>query len=260
MKYIDTHCHIDMILAKEPGLSDYSAIKELFPESFEKLIHICCHPDNIQWSLDFINTHAEAFASFGVHPHDAKDYNDKIHQEILNALNHPKAIALGECGLDYFYEQSPREIQIQVFEKQLRAAQDRSLPLILHTRDAEEDTLQVLKNNLDPQTKVHVHCFTGNADFAEQLLDLSPNIYFGFTGIVTFKNADNVRESLERVPIHRLLLETDSPFLAPVPFRGKTAHPGMIPEIASKIAELKRVETSVIFEQCRQNTKFVYGI
>lgn len=260
MKYIDTHCHIDMILRKESEIKDFKELKKEFPPEFESLIQICCHPDQIEWSLEFLNANPDCYAAFGIHPHDASLYSDEIHQALQAALAHPRAVALGECGLDYFYEQSPKEQQIPVFERQLELCQNLKLPLVLHTRSADEDTLAVLKNQLRAETKVHVHCFTGEAEFAEELLQLSSEIYFGFTGIISFKNADNVRRSLERIPLERLLLETDSPFLAPVPFRGKTAHPGMIPYIAEKMAAIKGVELSKLYRQVRQNTHKVFGI
>lgn len=260
MKYIDTHCHVDMILQKAQHFGSFAELRQEFPTEYESLIQICCHPGQIAWTLDFLNQNPDCFGAFGVHPHDASLYNSQVHEELKKALSHPQVRALGECGLDYFYEQSPRDVQIPVFEQQLVLAQELELPLVLHTRSADADTLDVLKSHLNPNTKVHVHCFTGEADFAKQLLELSEHIYFGFTGILTFKNAENVRESLRQVPLNRLLLETDGPFLAPVPHRGKVAHPGHIPWTAAQMAEIKGVSLEDLYIQVRTNTQNVFGI
>ncbi len=248
---------MDMILSKEESWTEDSLIAQ-FPGECQGWLHICCHPETIPWALDHIDRIPQAYGAFGVHPHDAHLYNDQVHQSLCDTMAHPKTKAWGEIGLDYFYDQSPRDIQRRVLATQLEAAQSFAKPIVLHTRSADADTLSVLKQHLDPKTKMHVHCFTGEAEFATQLMDLSENIWFGFTGIITFKNADNVRRSLEIVPEKRLLVETDGPFLAPVPFRGKTAHPGMIPQIIAKMAEVKGLEIPHLWRILRQNTKNVY--
>lgn len=257
--FIDTHCHLDMILAKK-NLTD---LEELLPElgdQLEKMIHIACDAGAFAAGIAFAEKYENIYLGMGVHPHDAKDYNSHTHQKLIDFMQHPKVVAWGECGLDYHYDNSPREIQKSVFIQQIRAAQKLAKPLIIHTRDAEADTLEILQKELSPNTKVHVHCFTSHESLALELLKLSSNIYFGFTGVLTFKSAQDIRDTVKKIPLEKILLETDSPFMAPKPFRGKPCHPGMVPYIAQEIATLKNEPLEKLFLQCRANTQKMYGI
>jgi TatD DNase family protein len=179
---------------------------------------------------------------------------------MLEYLKHPKCVACGEFGLDYHYDPESRPRQIALFERHLQLALTSGKTIVLHLREADDDALAVLRGADIRNKNIHVHCFTGTPGFAEALLALDANIYIGFTGIITFKNAQNVRDAAAIVPDSRMLLETDSPYMAPIPYRGKPCHSGYIPYIANKLAEVKGKPVEEIYRQVRENTRRCYGI
>lgn len=258
-EYIDTHCHLDSILARmqAPDFPDFRA--RHLPADFGGCITISCDPASIPATLALM-THEGVHGSFGLHPHDAKAYSPGLEDILRQAMANPKTVAWGEIGLDYHYNMSPPDLQREVFARQIRMAVDCGKPLIIHTREAEQDTLDILVREAPRAWRIHVHCFTSSQDLARKLLDAFPNLRLGFTGIVTFKNAQDLQEVVKATPLDRLLLETDGPYLAPVPHRGKPAHPGHIPFIAQKIAELKGVPVEEVYRAARRNTRDVYGI
>ncbi len=259
MEFIDTHCHLDMILAKL-GLPDFHSFRaQCLPPEFAGCITISCAPDSIEAALAVLDE-PQVYGAFGIHPHDAKAYGPELEARLQGALSHPKALAWGEIGLDYHYDFSPREEQREVFARQIRQGVALGKPLIIHTREAEEDTLELLEREAPRDWKIHVHCFTSSPGMAERLLASFPNLCLGFTGIVTFKNALELQGIAKATPLDRILLETDGPYLAPIPHRGKPAHPGHIPFIAAKIAELKGVEVGTVYAAARENTRRTYGI
>ena len=235
---------------------------------FESAVSVFCDketlPPHSNFWRDLIETpEANLYAALGVHPHEAKHYNDEIEEAIVSALQHPRAVAWGEMGLDYHYNLSPPEVQRQVFERQLRMAMKLEKPMIIHTREAEDDTFEIMTKVVpqDYGRKIHVHCFTSSISLARRLLAHYPDVvFFGFTGVITFKNAEDIRQTVAEVPLNRILLETDGPFMAPVPYRGKVAHPGHIPYVAQTIADVKKVSLEEVLETCRANTQTVYGI
>lgn len=282
MDFIDTHCHLDSILAKlgmtdfgafkaryltgipdpsdTPGTNDTAVTTKLAPWSaFGGCITISCDPDSIGPALGLMRNDG-VYGAFGIHPHDAKAYGPELEAKLIAAMADPKTVAWGEIGLDYHYNMSPPEIQRQVFARQIRLGVEHGKPLIIHTREAEADTLELMLREAPPDWKIHVHCFTSSPDMADKLLAAFPNLCLGLTGIVTFKNAQELQEVAKATPLERLLLETDGPYLAPIPYRGKPAHPGHIPYIAMKIAELKGVQVGVVYAAARENTRRIYGI
>ena len=259
MAFIDTHCHLDSILAKL-GTADYADFKARFlPPEYAGCITISCDPASIGPALGLMEI-PDVHGAFGIHPHDAKAYDDALEARLRAALAHPKAVAWGEIGLDYHYDFSPRETQREVFARQIGQGTALGKPLIIHTREAESDTLEILEREAPRDWRIHVHCFTSSPAMAERLLSSFPNLCLGFTGIVTFKNAQELQAVAKATPLDRLLLETDGPYLAPIPHRGQPAHPGHIPLIAAKIAELKGIGTEAVYAAARENTKRVYGI
>jgi TatD DNase family protein len=267
MEYIDTHCHMDMILAKL-GLADFQAFRaaclpEVLPVAlpivFGGCITISCDPSSVPATLALMSNPG-VYGAFGIHPHDAKAYSPGLEEILRKAMDNPKTVAWGEIGLDYHYNMSPPELQREVFVRQIRMGVECGKPLIIHTREAEADTLEILRSEAPRDWRIHVHCFTSSLDLAGKLLDAFPNLRLGFTGIVTFKNALDLQEVVKATPMDRFLLETDGPYLAPVPHRGKPAHPGHIPLIAQKIAELKGVTVEAVYAAARDNTREVYGI
>lgn len=196
------------------------------------------------------------YAASGVHP-ESVDENPENYLDIVRetALSSPKIKAIGEIGLDYHYDGYSREKQLKLFEEQLILAKELDLPVIVHSRDACEDTLNMLKKH---RPKGVVHCFSGSAETAKEIIKLG--MYIGFTGVLTFKNAKKALKSLEEVPLDRLLLETDCPYMAPVPFRGKRCDSSMIAYTAAAAAEIKGIDTQEIIDITCENGKRFYGI
>lgn len=196
------------------------------------------------------------YAASGVHP-ESVDENPENYLDIVRetALSSPKIKAIGEIGLDYHYDGYSREKQLKLFEEQLILAKELNLPVIVHSRDACEDTLNMLKKH---RPKGVVHCFSGSAETAKEIIKLG--MYIGFTGVLTFKNAKKALKALEEVPLDKLLLETDCPYMAPVPFRGKRCDSSMIAYTAAAVAEIKGIDTQEIIDITCENGKRFYGI
>ncbi|HIT19186.1 MAG TPA: TatD family hydrolase [Candidatus Fimivivens faecavium] len=195
------------------------------------------------------------YASAGVHPHEAKTLTDEALTQIEALTRHNKVVALGEIGLDYFYDRSPREVQRAAFERQLALARDLGLPVIIHSRDAHADTLEIVKRF---RPKGVVHCFSGSAELAREYIRLG--MYLGFTGAVTFRNARRPLEAARAVPLDRLLIETDCPYMAPEPFRGKRCDSTMLPRTVGTLAGVKGIEADTLIRETAKNAFAVYGI
>ncbi len=247
--FIETHCHLDYLKA-EPLEEIRKKIREA---GILKVITIGVDPVNIDLVMDLSNAHDEIYFTQGIHPHDAKDATELEFEKIISRANMPKMVAVGEIGLDYHYNNSPAEIQRATFERQLQIACDQNLPVVIHTRDAEDDTKAILKNfSSSLKNKGVVHSFTSSLELAEFVL--SEGFYIGFNGIITFKKAENVQEVVKIAPAERILFETDSPFLTPVPHRGKENAPFYLPFIAEKIAALKKIDLEDLKKQVFQNS------
>ena len=259
MDYIDTHCHLDSILA-QLKVPDFATLRsQYFPADFGGCITISCDPGTTEAVLGLLKEDG-VYGAFGIHPHEAKAYGPELEVVLKGTMANPKTVAWGEIGLDYHYDFSPREVQREVFARQIRMGVECRKPLIVHTREAEADTLAILEAESPRDWKIHVHCFTSSLEMAEKLLAGFPNLCLGFTGIVTFKNTQELQAVAKATPLHRILLETDGPYLAPVPHRGRPAHPGHIPLIAQKLAELKGVDVAEVYGGARGNTKRIYRI
>ena len=246
---IETHCHLDYLKA-EPLEDIRRKIKEA---GITKVVTIGVDPVNLDKVLELSNTYEEIYFTQGIHPHDAKEATEIEFNKIISRSSRPKMVAVGEIGLDYHYNNSPPEIQRSVFEKQLQIACDQDLPVVIHTRDADEDTKAILKNFSGKLKRTGVvHSFTSTIELAEFVL--SEGFYIGFNGIITFKKAENVQAVVKITPVERILFETDSPFLTPVPHRGKENAPFYLPFIAARIAELKNVDLEKLKSQVYQNS------
>lgn len=257
-KFADTHCHLDMI-AQRKDYENLSIVVENFPEELDFVVHVACEVE--AWNQVDVICQLDSRIVFaaGLHPHDARLYNQNHENTLLEISKHPKFRAWGECGLDYHYDYSPRGIQQKVFSRQLELALSRKLPVIVHTREADSDTLAILREHLSHDSRLHIHCYTGSSAFAEELLKLPGELFFGFTGVLTFPGAQSVRDAAQMIPADRLLTETDGPFMAPVPWRGKTAHPKMIPAMVEKLAEIHSRTVDEMYGQLMENTKKFYG-
>lgn len=207
------------------------------------------------FGINLAEKYSFVYASAGVHPHEAKDAPADLRERLVSLSMHPKVLAIGEIGLDYHYDFSPLDVQLKVFELQLQTALELDMPVIIHDREAHADTLAMLKKYWP---KGIVHCYSGSAEMAEELLRLG--LYIGFTGVVTFKNARKTLEAVAAVPLDRLLVETDCPYMAPEPYRGKRCDSSMITETAMAIAKVKGVSVQELLDTTRKNAENIYGI
>jgi len=247
---IETHFHLDML--KEMSFDETMAKCRL--HQIEKLITISTAEDNLDLVIQLTKTYPELYCTQGIHPHDAQDFSNKTIAMIKNNLNqHAKIVAIGEIGLDYHYNKSPREQQIYAFKEQLELAILYDLPVVIHTREADQDTMAILIQYAPRMNKKGVlHSFTSSLELAKLALDLG--FYIGFNGIITFKNADNVREVLTHVPLDRILLETDAPFLTPIPYRGMENAPFYLPFIAMKMADILNISIEDLLARVYKNS------
>ena len=233
---IDSHCHLD----HEPLYSDLNnVIKRSKDIGIKKLLTISTSVESFSRVKDIVKKDDIIFGTIGIHPHEA-DKNEIDTEFIIKNLNlHKKIIGVGETGLDFYYDNSDRKKQIESFKLHIEAALKADIPLIIHSRDAEEKTFEILNNYKDKKLKILMHCFTGSQYFAEQLLKL--DAYFSASGIITFKKSIELQNTFKFLPLNRILIETDSPFLAPVPNRGKKNEPAFIDFTAAKLAEIKGI-------------------
>lgn len=250
---IDSHSHI----YQERYAHDRAAVLSRAVEAgVTQLLQVGCDLDESRTVVELSARVPGIYAAIGVHPHQATLVNADVLDALEALTQHPKVVAWGEIGLDFYYNHSPRPVQHAAFIAQLQRAHRCALPVVIHTRDAESDTLDILRAHPVPRHG-HVHCFTGTPAMAEQLLDMGFDI--GFTGIVSFPKAENVREALRVVPLARLLIETDSPYLAPTPRRGQRNEPAFVRHVAEAIAQVKGVEVDAVLQHSTQNFYRVYG-
>lgn len=248
MRIIETHCHLDYLKAQplEETLRLAASV------GIEKIITIGVDPENLDGVLAIAEAHGPVYFSQGIHPHDSKDATDTDWQKIRTRAQHPKMVAVGEIGLDYYYNNSPPDVQQRAFRTQLELAVELDRPVIIHSRDADEDMMKLL-TEFAPRLKRKgvVHSFSSGLELAQRAIDLG--FYLGFNGMITFPKAENVREAVRLCPSERLLVETDAPFLTPVPHRGKENAPHQLPHVLAKMAELKGTTIEAITEATWQN-------
>jgi TatD DNase family protein len=204
------------------------------------------------------NSFTGLFATVGMHPHDAKDVSEQDFERLERLAADPKVVAVGETGLDFYYDHSPRDLQVKVFTRFIHMARVLELPLIVHDRDAHREIAELLKSEGGGNLRGVIHCFTGDYPAAREFLDLG--FYISFSGIVTFKNAEALREAARKLPLERLLVETDSPYLAPVPHRGKRNEPAFVLHVAETIARVKGLPLQEITQATSRNAGALFGI
>jgi TatD DNase family protein len=226
--YTDSHCH----LYDTRGAAVDDVIAAARAGGVTTMINVGCDAATTEQAIAVAATHDDIFATAGLHPHEAKHGIDTI----LPYLDDPNIVAIGECGLDYFYDHSPRNAQREAFAAQIQLAHERSLPLVIHTRDAWAETFDILESEGMPERTIF-HCFTGGPDEARTCL--RRGAYLSFSGIVTFKSATDLHEAARLCPIDRILAETDSPYLAPVPHRGKSNQPAYVAHVVQALADLR---------------------
>ena len=247
---IDSHCHLDY----EPLISNLDKVIQRSKDiGIKKILTICTTLNSFIKIKDIINRDEIIFGTYGIHPHEVK--NNKVDSNtIINEIsNNDRIIGVGETGLDFFYNHSEKNDQIKSFEVHIEAALRLKIPIIIHSRNAEKEMLDVFNNYKNKNLKILMHCYTGSKKFAEKLLSL--NAYFSASGIITFKNSKELQETFKFIPMEKLLIETDSPYLAPEPHRGKKNEPSFVIHTAEKLASLKDIpcielinKTSLNFE------------
>lgn len=251
MKWIDAHTHLEMI---EQNTAE--VVTEASNAGVSHMITIGCHPKDFQKVLQISGERfPNVAATLGVHPHDAKLYNDEVEKELKAGAQNSCVIGIGEIGLDYYYNHSDPIVQKEVFAKQIAISVDLGLPFQVHTRDAEDDTIAELKK-WKGKARGMIHCFTGTQKLADAALDLG--FFISVSGVVTFKNSEALRDVVKTIPVDRLLTETDAPFLAPVPMRGKKNVPAFMVHTAKFLASLKGLSESDFQNQVQKNVKALY--
>jgi len=233
--FVDSHCHLN-----------YEGLAEQQPQVLERaraagvsaMLNISTRAAEWDAVIGLAEREPDVVASIGVHPHDADTHEDVETATLVERARHPKVVAIGETGLDFYYDRSDRGRQRASFRSHIAAAREAGLPVIVHTRDAEEDTHEILADEMGKGRFTGViHCFTASRDFADKALALG--LYVSMSGIVTFRNARDLQETAKAIPLGRLLIETDSPFLAPVPHRGRTCEPAFVADTARFLADLR---------------------
>ncbi len=254
MNIVDTHSHVDMI----EGFSTEEVIANALESGVNKIILPCAYPKDIDKINEFTIKHKEFYGLLGVHPSEARDWSDDLPDKIraLTASN-KKIVGIGEIGLDYYWDKSFNDIQKEVFIKQIKLANELNLPICVHDRDAHLDTLNILKEH-NRGSKVVMHCFSGSVEFMRECL--KENIYIALGGVVTFKNAVKAKEVAESVPLDKLLLETDAPYLTPVPFRGKENQPAYTKFVAEEIAKIRGINVEEVMRVTTQNAHDIYNL
>jgi TatD DNase family protein len=240
---IDSHCHLQS-LPQEERERALDVARELGVRGF---LVPAIKLDEAEDVLTLCHRHPDVWCALGMHPHDASSWKDDDVERLRSLLADPKAVAVGECGLDFYYDHSPREVQLRVLREQWELAVELGLPVVVHNRDSNEEMLTVVREESLRNLQADFHSFAGGLGMARELID--HGFYLGFTGMITFPKADNVREVIPVLPPDRCLIETDTPYLAPVPHRGKPNRPAYVVEIAARLAQ----ETGETFEQvCRR--------
>ena len=244
---IDSHCHLDMLEEKE---SLDEVIIRASINNVQFMQTICTRLDNFPLVIKIVEKYNNVFGSVGIHPNEVEQITS--YKDLIELANHPKIIGFGETGLDYFYSKSNKDMQIASLIEHIIAAQQAGLPIIIHTRDADEDTIDILTREM---SNAHftglIHCFTSSQYLAQKMLDIG--IYISVSGIITFKNADSLRDIIKFIPLDRLLIETDSPYLAPVTFRGQQNEPAFVEYVAKTVAEIKGITAEEVAKITSKN-------
>jgi len=264
----DTHCHVDYVFDRfnHKGTSWKEFMdNETFPINFKGCITSFSDPtglSNLGISSELLAQDG-IWATFGVHPHYAKDFTEKMEENLLNCLKMEKVIGVGECGLDYSLRRtSDIEVQKQVFSKQINIARDIRKPLIIHSREAEDDVYEILVSEEMQEWPIHVHCFTGDHSQLHRFVNEFPNMCFGFTNLISYPTATTTHEVVKSIPLDRILLETDAPYFVPKTLRDSEqfSHPGNVLFVAEEIAVIKGIDVDVVLENCRRNVRKIFQI
>jgi TatD DNase family protein len=258
--FVDSHAHID---GPEFDADRDEVIQRARDAWVDLILNIGTgdpHSGALERTVDLASRNENIYAALGTHPHDARLFDDAAEDKIRKLINdHSRVIAWGEIGLDFHYDNSPREVQLDVFRRQLKSARELNVPVIIHTREAEAETIEALRTEWSGSGLPGVmHCFSGSQSLAEQAIDLG--MLISFSGILTFKKADDLRAIARRVPLDRLLIETDCPYLTPVPYRGKRNEPAYVVEVARCLAELREMSIEEVGQLTSANFARVFRL
>jgi TatD DNase family protein len=260
--FIDSHAHLDVPNYDADRAEVIARAQEAGVELMLEIAGSDIGKGSLPNGLKLAEEHSFIYAAIGLHPHEARLYDELLEQELLVAAQHEKVIGWGEIGLDYHYDHSPREVQRRVFTRQLELALQVRLPVIIHTREAEDETIALLQEHWAVRGGAKfggvIHCFTSTQKLAEAALALG--FHLSFSGVITFKAAEELREVARAVPMERLLIETDCPFLAPIPYRGKRNEPAFVVETAKKLAELKGISLEEMARVTTSNFKRLFKL
>ncbi len=257
---IDSHAHLDY----DYDVSTQTLIDDAKEAGIEHIITISAEPDSLERAHSIASTFDNVFHTSGIHPHEAKDLTDDLFEKVKHYAKSKRCVAIGELGLDYHYNHSPKKAQQTAMQRQLELSVESEKPIVLHTRESEDDTLPLLKEHSQawkPSNRPPgvLHCFSSQGWLAEKALELG--YYVSFSGMITFKKADEVRATVrDIVPLDKMLVETDSPFLAPIPYRGKKNKPQYTREVAEKVAEIKGVTLEEVAQVTRKNTIHLFQL
>lgn len=251
MKLVDTHCHI----YGESYKDDLDEVLLRTGNQLEFIVNIGYDEKSSEIAVELADKYSFIYATVGVHPTDISTYTDEVEEKLFELAKNKKVVAIGEIGLDYYWMKDPKEVQAIYFRKQMEIARKLSLPVVIHTRDAMEDTVNILNEYKD--IKGIMHCYPGSFETAKTLMD---RYYFGVAGVVTFKNNVKTKEFVEKMPLDRLIIETDSPYLTPMPHRGKRNEPSYVEFVAQEIAKIKGISYEEVVRVTTENAKKVYGI
>ena len=253
----DSHCHLDY-----PKLYDQldDIVKRAEYNQVKYLLTICTTLESFERIKLIITKYKNIYGTFGIHPHESEKYPQVDSKFILNIKNkHNKIIGIGETGLDFYYNYSEKEIQKKSFIEHISAASQLNIPIIIHSRNAEVDTYEILKSeSKNSNLKVLIHCFTGSRDFAKKLIDL--NFYISVSGIITFKKSIELADTVSSIPMENLLVETDSPYLAPLPYRGKDNEPSYIIHTVEKLSQIKKLPNESIVINTTNNFMKLFNL
>ena len=249
----DTHAHMN-----DPAFDSdrEEMILGLKEKGVEYVMNVGCCLESSGDCIKLSEQYPFVYASVGTHPDSADEVNEEVLEQYRRMAQHPKVMAIGEIGLDYYYETIPRQVQQKAFRMQLALAKELDMPVIVHERNAHDDGMRIVKE-FKGVTGVF-HCYSGSAEMARQLVDMG--WYIGFTGVLTFKNARKAVETAERIPLERIVLETDCPFMAPEPFRGKRNDPGYMYRMAERLAQIRGISVEKVHEVTMENAKRLYRI
>ena len=253
----DSHCHLDY-----PNLYNQldDVVRRAEYNQVKYLLTICTTLESFEKIKLIVEKYKNIYGTFGIHPHESKKYTNVDSKFIFDLKNkYKKIIGIGETGLDFYYNHSDKKIQKKSFVEHISAASQLNIPVIVHSRNAETDTYEIIKSEKkNSNLKVLIHCFTGSKDFAKKLIDL--NCYISVSGIITFKNSSELDDTISSIPIENLLVETDSPYLAPIPYRGKPNEPSYIVHTVEKLSQIKNVSKEYVMSNTTNNFKKLFKL